>query len=135
MKNINLIALTALGMILIQGATAKAETNLTIVCKVETFGERTDDVVQEKISFDADKGYKTLKFVADGQALTASIVSSTNFEKNISEDKIVSLCITTKRATSCTESDLTVYGDNAYQPGNYTTVSCHTEGDNSRSVK
>ena len=89
-----------------QATAAKAATNISLICKVETFGERTDDVVEEKISFDAVKGYKTLKFVADGQRLQAEVISSLDTKKN-----------------------LTVYGPNAFQPGNYTTVSCRTEGD------
>lgn len=124
MKTI-LIALT-----LLIGNLSFASTNLTITCKVETVGERTDDVNTKNISFDADKSYKNLNFRVYGSEITVGATTYMSEDGKTCGQTLQGICVSLKGSTFCSEGNSSrIYPTDKFaQAGDSTTISCQLLG-------
>ena len=111
--------------------TAFASTNLTLACKVVIEGERTNDVSNPSVSFDAAKEYKALSFDIYGSKISVSATFFTSADGQTCGHEVEQICARLKGSTFCTQQpEATVYSTGKYaQPGDRASIKCELSGD------
>lgn len=110
---------------------ANAATNIKLSCKVEMEGERTDDISNPSVSFDADKGYKDLDIDVYGSKVNVTVSTYMSADGKTCGEEVNQICVRLRGSAFCTgQPEAVIYPTDRYaQPGDRTTISCSVSGD------
>ncbi len=111
-------------------STSLAVSNVTIECKEFAQGEGTQNTMVHKISFDADKGYKTLSFPVYGSTLKVTASFYMSQDGKTCGHSVDQICVSLPGSSFCTnKAEATLFPTDRYaQPGDSTHVVCSLPG-------
>lgn len=121
------LILSALCLCSVGFAKERAPLNMTIKCQVINEYEQGSNESNPEISFDANKGYKSLEIgPIYGLQVRTFVTQGLEVDSDKSTYAVQSICVHAKGADVCSGSaSMTLYPNDRYaQPGDRTEINC-----------